>query len=65
MNSPRFSYLLPRPDVSHERNALASIYARAVQRYQEAIAMKKAAHPGGPDDVKESSEHVATSDHTR
>jgi hypothetical protein len=48
MNSPRISYP-PRADTSLKRNALASIYARAVQRYQEAIGMNKGARTGAPE----------------
>lgn len=38
---------------SVQLDALATIYRRAVERYEEADAKKEATRPGGPDDAEE------------
>lgn len=50
MSSPRIAHT-PRPDAAPrgESKALAAIYRRAIERYQEC---KKATRPGGPDDAR-------------
>lgn len=59
MSDSRILYDAPRANAATpaELAALATIYRRAVERYEEADAKKKSAHPGGPDDAKGGSKH--------
>ncbi len=55
MSDSRILYDAPRPDAATpaELDALAAIYRRAVERYEEADAKKKATGSGGPDARKD------------